>query len=222
MAKPSKIYRLLEFPQLYSLIQKILVPEAELLLKRKFRHIFDKSRSLVLDLGCGPASPLQLPDATVVGVDSNPLYVRKYVSIKRKNRFFCIGKCNGQQNRLGCVCSAIALPFRDNAFDETRCLGVFHHLDKNSVLSAIKEMIRCTGPRGRIILFDSVWPRVPFYRPLAWLLCYFDRGKWMLREEELLELVNTAYPKRWQGRRFTYTFTGLEGLFLTAQKAPNE
>lgn len=189
-------------------------------MKWRFRHIFDKSKKKVLDVGCGPSSPLQLPSGIIVGVDVNPLYVKKYK--KRKDNLFRTNECSDEQVRLGCVCSAAALPFRDNVFDESRCLGAFHHLNKYSVLSAVKEMARCTRAGGKIILFDSVWPKNAIFRPIAWLLCYFDRGKCMLAEEKLLELVSMAYPKKWQGKRFTYTFTGLEGLFLTARKAADE
>ena len=71
---------------------------------------------------------------------------------------------------------------------------------------------------SRIIVFDNVWPIMPFYRPLAWLLRKLDRGKWVRTENELLKLANSAYPMKWQSKRFTYSYTGLEGLFLTVQK----
>jgi len=206
-------YRILESPPVYSLAQKLLSPEAGFFLRMQFRGIFEPSEKMVLDIGCGPASALQLPKGIIVGADINPLYVRRYICGNPRDK-----KSSDGQARFGCVCSAGLLPFADNAFDETRCIGAFHHLDKGSVLSSIKEMTRCTRPGGRVIIFDSVWPRIAIYRPLAWLSCRFDRGRWMLREDELLGLAKGACPGDWQYRRFTYTFTGLEGLFLTLIK----
>jgi len=203
----------LELPLVYSVAQKLLSPEAGVFLRRQFRGIFEPSDKRVLDICCGPASALQLPKGIIVGVDINPLYVRRYICGNLGDK-----KSSESQARFGCVCSAGSLPFKDASFDETRCIGAFHHLDKESVSSSIKEMARCTRPGGRVIVFDSVWPRVAVYRPLAWLSCRFDRGKWMLKEDELLMLANGVCPGDWQYRRFTYTFTGLEGLFLTLTK----
>jgi SAM-dependent methyltransferase len=92
----------------------------------------------------------------------------------------------------GVVSSSEALPFEDDAFEESRCVGQLHHLSHASALLTIKEMIRCTRQDGRIVIFDNVWPRQTCFRPLAWLTRKLDRGKWIRAEEGLLELVNSA------------------------------
>lgn len=217
MIRHLKFYRPPESPQIYFFVQKLLAPEANLLLRRQFRYIFDKSRKKLLDLGCGPSSPIQLPKGIIIGADLNLLYIKNYIG-RNNNNLVCTKESIHENARFGCVCSADSLPFGDGVFDETRCIGAFHHLNRDSVLAAIKEMVRCTRSGGRIIIFDSVWPKNSIYRPIAWLLCYFDRGKWMLREEELLGLAKIAYNQEWYYRRFTYTFTGLEGLFLSVQR----
>lgn len=200
-------------------MQRLLSPEAEIFLKRQFRRIFDTTEKTVLDVGCGPLSPLPLPNGIIVGVDINHDYIKRYIIATE--RLFLSNNNKKRNICFGCVCSAASLPFNDNIFDESRCIGMLHHLDGESVLSTIKEMIRCTRPGGRIIIFDSVIPEIAIFRPLAWLSCHFDRGKFMLKEKELLEIINVAYGGNWQHWRFTYTFTGLEGILAIISKKEN-
>ncbi len=200
--KCPKLYTLLEFPLIYSISQKLLAPGAVFLLKKHYKNIFGESRGRVLDVGCGPLLTTPLPNGIIVGIDINPLYVKRYTD---------------QRTRYALIGSADFLPFDDNIFDEGRCVGLLHHLPIESAQRIIEEMVRCTRPEGKIIILDNVWPR-SFYRPIAWLTRRFDRGEWVRTEEELLNLANTAYPGNWHHRRFTYSFTGLECLLLIIEK----
>ena len=87
-------------------------------------------------------------------------------------------------------------------------------MSNETASSAIKEMVRCTRKNRKIIIFDGVWPRVAIFRLFSWMVCRFDRGAFVRTEKELLELVKSSYPGNWQHIRFTYSFTGLEGLFI--------
>jgi len=216
--KRLSLYRLLEFPLIYSLTQKLLAPGAKLLRKKQNKIIFGESRGLVLDVGCGPLLTTPNPNGIIIGVDINPLYIKKYSSIGVDRNTDGIKEYPAQETRLGIVCSANFLPFDDNLFDETRCVGLLHHLPTESALSSVKEMIRCTRSAGKVIVLDNVWPHVSLYRPIAWLTRRFDRGKWVRTEEELLKLTDTAYPGNWYYRRFTYSFSGLEVLLMIIEK----
>ena len=217
MNYPS-LYRLLESPKVFSISQKLLAPEAELLLKKHSKDVFAQSKGMILDVGCGPTLSTSMPDGIIVGVDISPRYIRNYINIDTRIDSHYIKGRTSKRTRFGIACSAESLPFNDNIFDESRCMGLLHHLNWEFALSAIKEMVRCTRSNGKIVIFDSVWPKVTAYRPIAWLLCRFDRGRYMLTEEELLRLVDTAYSGNWKYKRFTYTLTGLEGCLLTIQK----
>ena len=215
MSRP-RLYRLLEYPIIYTISQKLLAPGSGLLLRKCYKDVFRESRGYILDVGCGPLLTTPRPNGTIVGIDINPLYVKRYGSAgadKGPN-----GISDYSDRCMGIVCSADSLPFDENFFDESRCNGLLHHLPPESALFTMKEMIRCTRPSGKIIIFDNVWPRVSLYRPLAWLTRRFDRGEWVRTEEELLELANAAHPGNWYHKRFTYSFTGLEGLLLINEK----
>ncbi len=213
--KRYSLYRLLDFPFIYSLSQKLLVPGAGLLLKKKYKQLFDESKGLILDVGCGPALTTPHPNGAVIGIDMNIYYIRSYLMSHGKLNF-----CRKMSDFItyGVVSSSEALPFEDDAFEESRCVGLLHHLSHASALLTIKEMIRCTHQDGRIVVFDNVWPRQPCFRPLAWLSRKLDRGKWVRTEEDLLELVSNACVGNYQYKRFTYSYTGLEALSVIIKK----
>lgn len=161
-----KLYRLLEYPLIYSMTQKLLASGSARFLKKRNKDIFGESRGLVLDVGCGPLLTTPPPAGTIVGIDINPLYVKKYAGIGVDKNPNSIKEDIDKRTYFGVICSADCLPFDENLYDETRCVGLLHHLPTESALSTIKEMIRCTRPSGKIIIFDNVWPRVSLYRPL--------------------------------------------------------
>lgn len=213
-----KQHKFLDFPAAYSIAQKLLAPGSALLLQKEYRICFSDSKGVVLDVGCGPLLSTPTPNGIIVGGDVNIRYIRQYanpdeyqtISEKCEREYQCV--------RLGVVCKAESLPFYDSIFDETRSSGLLHHLPTENALCMIKEMVRCTRPLGKVIIFDNVWPKNPICRPLAWLTRRYDRGQCVRTEEQLLNLVYTAYPENWQHRRITYTFTGLEGIFLTIER----
>jgi len=218
-----KLYRILKYPLIYSLSQNMLSLGEGLFLKKIYKDVFVKSQGLVLDVGCGPALSTPPPDGTIIGVDINPLYVRQYMSPDDKNAPHGNGHIlRHKGRRLGVVCTADLFPFGKNVFDEIRSYGLLHHLPTESALATVKEMLSCTRPTGRVIIIDSVWPRVPLLRPVAWLLRRIDRGRWVRTEDELLKIAFLVHPENWTAKRFTYSLLGLEGLLLVFKKPPPE
>ena len=82
-------------------------------------------------------------------------------------------------------------------------------------VQAIREMVRCTAPGGRVILIDPVWPRHGWLRPLAWLIMKLDRGEWVRTEAELAALAEEACPGEWSMRRYLLSYHATEGAILT-------
>ena len=134
-----------------------------------------------------------------VGLDVNHDYLTRYRGARRQ----------------AVRASADSLPFGDGAFAEARCAGLLHHLPDPVPARAPQDMRRAVPSGARVRVFDNVWPRAALLRPLAWALRRLDRGDWVRSEAELRELVGSTGPGAWQGRRFTYTYTGLEGILLT-------
>ena len=214
----SFFYKLLEIPVFYSLSQMLLLPGSRLLTKNQYSRIFRGSRGIVLDVGCGPALTTPSPNGIIVGVDINIQYLKKFIGIGIDANLQFIPNKSEKEIRLGIVSSADSLPFHDSVFDESRSLGLLHHICTESAINVVKEMIRCTRPGGHIIILDNVWPRRAFCRPLAWLIRRFDRGKYVRTEGNLFDLVNQACQGKWEKQRFLYSFTGLEIISLRIQK----
>ncbi len=97
--------------------------------------------SSLLEIGCGNGKNLLYrKDLVPMGTD----FVPNMVSICHKRGLQCL-----QAN-------ALSLPFRDNSFDYTMSIAVFHHLSTDERRKqALEEMVRVTKPSGRGLL--AVW-----------------------------------------------------------------
>ncbi|MGA8231742.1 MAG: methyltransferase domain-containing protein [Candidatus Acidiferrales bacterium] len=105
----------------------------------------------VLDVGCGPGIDLfdmvELvgPAGRLVGLDASEAMIAEARRRAKELRFpitFEVGE-------------AQALPFPDGTFDVSRAQRVLEHLPDAG--RALTEMVRVTGPRGRIVVFDIDW-----------------------------------------------------------------
>jgi SAM-dependent methyltransferase len=146
----------------------------------------------------------------MVGLDPNEAYIRAYTggSVDRDSGVLEVPG----RKRLGFVGWAERMPFGDGVFDEIRTTSFFHHLPDPAVRETLREMRRCLRPGGRFVIFEDVWPRNGWTRPLAWLTRRFDRGTHMRHERQLVDLFESACPGPWRWSRHTYTYTGLEFL----------
>src|SRR5713101_4921764 len=209
MARPT-IYRLLEYPWVYNLSQRVLAPGQRRLDQRFFRYLYTQPAALILDVGCGPFLTSPSGNGRIVGVDLNSEYVERYTDGWVDTDVDIIHSAATTRTRFGFACSAARLPFRDETFDEVRCRRLFHHLNREQVTDTIREMARCTRPGGRIVLMDAVLPVRGWHRPVAWLMCQLDRGEWIRSEEELRQLVEAAFPGDWSVLRYTCNYLGAE------------
>ena len=207
---------LLEIPFVYSFVQFIAAPGQKKLLGTHFNGIFEYSKGLVIDIGCGPKLTTPPPEGTLVGVDININYIRKFM---RGESLTLLAKAHSEKTRImGMVSSVDELSVHGDLFDECRCAGVLHHLPPENARTAIGEMHRSVRRGGRIIIFDNVMPLSGFTRPLAWLIRKMDRGEWVRSEEQLVQLVQSAGEEIWTSTRFTYSYYGLEGMIFVAVK----
>jgi hypothetical protein len=53
---------------------------------------------------------------------------------------------------------------------------------------------------------------------MAWVIRRLDRGDYMRTQEQLLALFQEACPGPWEWKRYTYTLTGSELLYLARSK----
>lgn len=214
----KKLYHLLEIPFVYRLSQVLLAPGLHLLMGPAYRKVFNHPAGKVLDVGCGPMLNTPQPGGLLVGIDINETYIRQYTGGYVDQDPRLIEAPPSDRKRLGFVASAEKLPFPDGAFDEARSFGLFHHLTKEEATWSIREMDRCVRPGGRLIILDAVLPVRPWAWPLAWVTRKLDRGLYMRKQEEILELVQGACAGPWDWERRIGTFTGMEYLVFQRNK----
>lgn len=198
------LYRLLDYPLVYKIVQIVCAPGSERLLKKHFDFIFQNSSGLTLDVGCGPVCNTPVKQSQqVCGLDINDKYVKEYAAVSM---------------HWGVVGSAFKLPFPDESFDECRCFGMLHHLDDEQTAMTVREMVRCTKKNGSVIVIDAVWPKIPWMLPLAWLNHKLDRGQWIRTEQKFTDIVQKAKTGPWKSYRFMHSYIGHEALSLTLLK----
>jgi ubiquinone/menaquinone biosynthesis C-methylase UbiE len=105
----------------------------------------------VLDVGCGPGDDLfdmverVGPAGRLVGLDASEVMIAEARRRARERDLAVTFE----------VAEATAIPFADGAFDVCRAARLLEHLaDPDRALS---EMVRVTGPNGRIVVFDFDW-----------------------------------------------------------------
>jgi len=203
MSRPD-IYKILEIPTLYNLVQLILAPGARKLMGKVHQGIFANSKGRVLDVGCGPKLTIPIPVGNIYFVDINHVYIKSFQKLMNRNH--------------GCVCSSDNLPFIDSSFTKTRCIGVLHHMCDEMAVKTIREMYSCVSNGGVVIIDEPVWPKNACFRPLAWILQFLDRGKWVRTEEEWITLTLKAVKGNWKKSRYTSTYLGQEEVVFMIKK----
>ena len=104
-----------------------------------FVNSFEKN-SYVLDAGCGNGKNMYRKDCMFVGCDFCKNFLEMIIS----------------KNHQGLQINVKCLPFRDSIFNYSLCIAVIHHIkEKEDRIKAIKELIRVTKKKGKILI--SVW-----------------------------------------------------------------
>jgi ubiquinone/menaquinone biosynthesis C-methylase UbiE len=202
----SPLYSLLEIPWVYSLSQLVLAPGAGRGMKAALQPLtgINSQSNRILDVGCGPQSLVgelvQLTAERIFGLDQNLSYLIKL-------------RENGHSAAAG---SADYLPYADDCFGATWCVGLLHHLTDFQARKTIREMVRVTQSSETIVVVDAVFPKKSLRKLFAQLIRKFDRGRRMRNESESLRLFPD--DEEWRFSRFEYTLNGLECVAVAARK----
>lgn len=147
---------------LYDLTIKLTMPE------RKFRaKLIDilnpKDNESILEFGFGTGQNIILAyqrntKTKFTGVDIDPKV--KQIADNKKDKLGITMNLDLYDGKT--------FPYADNSFDKVFSSLVFHHLDKESKLSSLKEIYRVLKPNGQLIVGDwgkakSIIMRVAFY-----------------------------------------------------------
>lgn len=98
--------------------------------------------SIIFDAGCGNGKNMYRKNCFNIGGD----FCLGFLDIIKKN------------NHEGIQINVKHIPFANNSFDYTICIAVIHHIkQKSDQIKAIKELIRITRKKGKILI--SVWEK---------------------------------------------------------------
>lgn len=151
------------------ILRKVLSQEIDPAYARRSYHILSsiiKQRpEKILDVGCGRGFYVTmcsklLPDSEIHGIDTNPEYVKKAVSIS-----------DTYKNVSVSAGSIYEIPFKDNTFDAIICSEVMEHLPDE--VNALHELRRVLKDKGQLYLtvpsskFPILWD------PSNWFLMKF-------------------------------------------------
>jgi ubiquinone/menaquinone biosynthesis C-methylase UbiE len=191
------VYRLLDLPFVYRVVQWIMAPGGE---KAFTAHLCRLANELprvkiIIDVGCGPASLLWRIGRHPIGIDVSSQYTTAF-------------RAHGE---VAVTASATHLPLPDRYIDAAWTIGMLHHLPDVEARAAIVELVRVTRADGYVVIFDGLMPESPWPRPLIWLQRRLDRGRFVREERRLRELL--PEPHTWRCERVSYSLIGHEGLF---------
>lgn len=107
------------------------------LARRRYEKMFADAKN-ILDVGCGIGEAAKwAKNANYFSIDLSESLIRE--GIKDRGRFLA-------------VANITALPFRDEMFDRVICMGVLHHLSRDQIPAALKEMARVIQKHGGSLL----------------------------------------------------------------------
>lgn len=174
----NTVYKLLEKPAIYDLIQTILggnrvYAYIQTLLRQKLSSV---PACKVLDVGCGTGVFAESFPGSYCGLDINPEYIKK-----------------AQKTLAGTfVCGdATALPFDSDSFPLVFTFGVLHHLDADNRKKMLQEMWRVCAPNGRLLIIDGLIPSTRA-NIIGYVLAKLDRGRFKMRAPHFEEMITNA------------------------------
>jgi len=187
---------ILDNPWFYELSQSLITLGGPIVISRRIKRLLSQlpPAESLLDVGCGPSSYLFRAGLRPVGVDLSSVYISRYMQV----------------GEMGVAASAHALPFAPNSFGGIWTTYLLHHLPDSVALKTVQEFLRLCSKPGYVAILDMISPRSKWRRPLAALIHYLDRGKFIRSQEDLEALLPDR--AKWSTCRITNSPTGLETL----------
>lgn len=143
-----------------------------------YKYSFEKlrSKSKILDIGCGVGSFLKLNREIAIGIDGN------WENLKKGSKF----SENIVQGNI------IELPFSDESFDGINCSHVIEHFMPDNAYKLLSEMNRVLKVGGMLVIstpvlganFYNDFTHIKPYYPAA-IMHYYDENKIQRTKNEI-------------------------------------
>lgn len=164
----------------YDLTQKVL---AYFLSKKSAKELSKRLRKVsakkILDVGCATAFYRnEIPVKNFTGIDINAHFIETAKKRFPKDQFF--------------VMDADNLKFPDDTFDAVISKGVLHHLSENKLIKSIRESLRVSRKKGRVIILDAIQP-VNSWNFLGHILRNLDQGHHILHSSQYKSLLKKHF-----------------------------
>lgn len=168
------IHKILDYPLIYNLTQKVLSLIAfgnkgmEFFLKNGLGSV----EGTVLDIGCGTGRFAKIFGERYAGIDNNRQYI-DYACQKHKGKFY--------------VADSAKINFLGQRYDYVLSICTFHHLSDAQIQETVKEMIKIVNKE--IYIIDPVYPSK--LNIIGYLLFKLDRGKYRRTFAQFYNLLNS-------------------------------
>ena len=176
--KTNKFYRILSYPTIYSIFQKLM--KGDKIRKKILKTNVVKKNPIVLDIGCGLGDSLEYIDSPVYfGYDISQDYIN-YAKKKygKKGFFFCRNFTKKEIKKLP-------------KFDYVLLMGILHHLKNDQILDLLKILKKILKKKGSIITLDPLYVKNQNF--FAKFLISHDRGKNIKTKNEYLKILKLFF-----------------------------
>lgn len=171
------------------------------ILKSFLDHI-DFHNKDVLDYGCGIGSNCYLfePDY-YIGVDIDARRIDYAKKLYKDYRFYTI------ENN--------SFIFQEKQFDFIFLMAVLHHIPPQDTSRYLQKFHRVLKPNGKLIIIEPCKSKNSSLQ--NWFMCFFDKGKYILTEQEYIGLFQQQQFCIEQVKKFKKGYFYNE-IFFTAKK----
>jgi ubiquinone/menaquinone biosynthesis C-methylase UbiE len=198
------IYKILEIPFVYNLVQSILGgKKVHTLFVSEIKKILSNiSYTRLLDVGCGTGIYREAFSNEYVGIDINPQYIE-----------LCKKTILGEFS----VGDATKIEFENSSFDVIATIGVIHHLDGNQTKMMFDEMKRICKPNGNILLVDGLIPgnRLNFW---GYIIAKMDRGKYKKKYTDFKKMIDESFGLDYSINAYLKKSFPMEYVFMVITK----
>ncbi|MDF1756845.1 MAG: class I SAM-dependent methyltransferase [Legionellaceae bacterium] len=194
--------KLLGIPVIFNLQQKYCNNYDRI--KEEFLDNIDKENLNILDIGCSTG----ICGQTIFDVEKN-----NYTGIDITPEYIEFAKSQYQHGNY-LVMDGKSMDFPDNSMDIVSFIGVFHHMDNNTIQDCLKEVRRVLKPNGKLLVAEPVFTANSL---LSNILLSIDRGKYIRESMDYQNLVENFEVVR---RRF-FNFSAHRFFSIVASPVSN-